>query len=194
METRYKRLARARPRSSFAVAFMSRSSLWLGDDHLLCVDSNGYSETYKRFYFHDIQTFTVRKTKRRLIWNWLLAIPAAFCIADLSTNRTLGLAGIITVATIALIFAVPLLINNLLGSTCACQLRTAVQVEELPSLARVRQARKVLKKVLPLIAATQGQLGAEEISTRMREASQQAPSTIPQPPPAETSGTPPILS
>ena len=50
-EAEYQRLTRAHPRSGFAVAFAARSSLWLGKDHLLCIDSTGFSESYKRFYF-----------------------------------------------------------------------------------------------------------------------------------------------
>jgi hypothetical protein len=104
-------------------------------------------------------------------------------------SSTAAIVGII----IALIFAVPLLINNLLGSTCACQLRTAVQIEDLPSLCRLRQARKILEKIRPLIAAAQGRLTAEEISARIRETIQ-PPAATPQTPAAETSGAPPVLS
>ena len=74
-EKEYHRLTRARPRSAFAVAFISRSSLWLGRDHLLCVDSSGYTETYKRFYFRDIQAVTIVATKRRTVFNGVLVVP-----------------------------------------------------------------------------------------------------------------------
>src|ERR1700742_3857011 len=58
----YKRLTRAR--TGFSVAVLARTSLWLGPDHLLRIESNGYSESYKRFYFRDIQGFIVQRTTR----------------------------------------------------------------------------------------------------------------------------------
>jgi hypothetical protein len=196
-EMRYQRLTRSHTRSMFSVAFTSRSSLWLGDDHLLCVDSNGYSETYKRFYFRDIQAVVIRETDRRMIWNAVLILPTVFsfvCLMIYAFPLRQNLGTAIAWSVVAAIFLVPSLINNILGKTCACHLRTAVQIEELPSLARVRRARNVLEKIRPLIAAVQGRLGAEEISSRMREAAQQTPGATPQPPAAETSGVPPVLS
>ena len=37
----------------------------------------------------------------------------------------------------------------------ACEIRTAVQTESLPSLCRVRQTQKVMARIRPLIAAAQ---------------------------------------
>jgi hypothetical protein len=196
-EMRYQRLTRAHARSMFSVAFTSRSSLWLGDDHLLCVDSSGFSETYKRFYFRDIQGIVISETNRRTIWNAVLILPAVFALAGLMMNAfqpRQNIGATIAWSIVAAIFLVPFVINNILGATCACQLRTAVQIEELPSLSRVRQARKVLEKIRPFVTAAQGQLTAEEVSARMRESTQQTPDATAQSPAAETSGVPPILS
>lgn len=172
VEREYHRLTYARSRSAFAVAFMSRSSLWLGKDHLLCVDSSGYSETYKRFYFRDIQTISLMKSKRWILWNWILAVPTILCLALLLTalsSRPYWEEGItIVYAIFASLFGVPLLFNNLRGPTCICQLRTAVQIEELPSLNRLRRAHRALARLRPLIVAAQGELTPEEISSRIR--------------------------
>jgi hypothetical protein len=154
---KYQRLTRPRSRSSFAVR--SFYSLWLGPDHLLSVNSTGYSEKYKRFYFRDIQVVTIQKNKRRLIWNWILSVPAILILArfgfGLAVKSDSSLTMIIFLALAAVIFGIPLFFNNLFGSTCSCQLRTAVQIEELPSLCRVPQTRKVLNKIRPLILAAQ---------------------------------------
>src|SRR5438477_12551721 len=75
-EKEYQRLTRARPRSKFAVVSSGNSSLWLGKDHLLCIDSNGYTENYKRFYFRDIQALLIRKTERRKWWGLVFAVLA----------------------------------------------------------------------------------------------------------------------
>lgn len=172
-EIHYQRLARARARGTFAVAFQSRASLWLGPDHLLCVDSSGYSETYKRFYFRDIQAVTMQESKRRTVWNVILAVPVVVSLAGLLTNLSstpMNNAAAIVWLIFSVIFLVPLLTNNIFGSTCVCHLRTAVQIEELPSLCRVRKTRRVLDKIRPLIIAAQGgELSAEAVSTRMRD-------------------------
>jgi hypothetical protein len=168
----YVRLARARSRQKgFATIVAPRSSLWLGKDHLLNIDSMRFTEEYKRFYFRDIQAITIRQTKRRAIWNvalmlflfvWLAVL--FYVLATLPDNLMVGL-----MAAWFLVIAMALLANNLLGPTCAVYLRTAVQIEELPSLSRVQRAHEVLERIRPLIAAAQGQLAPEDISVRLRE-------------------------
>jgi hypothetical protein len=169
----YQRLTWGRRRQTgFIVPSYARASLWLGEDHLLCIDSNGYAESYKRFYFQDIQAVTIRATKRRLIWNWVLAVPAVIFVAafitGLATMTDRNLAASSPFLALALLFAIPLLINTLLGPTCACELRTAVQIEQLPSLCRLRKTRRILARLRPLIAQAQGQLAPEEIPTRVQ--------------------------
>ena len=96
----------------------------------------------------------------------------------------------------AVVFAVPLLINNILGPACTCYLRTAVQIEEMPPLSRVRRARQVLDRIRPFIIAAQGGLPPEEISARMRSAAGStaeaaALDDVALPPPAENPHAPP---
>ena len=173
----YQRLTRARSRTGFAVLFVSRSSLWLGKDHLLCVDSGGYTESYKRFYFRDIQAVSIQRTERHQWWNAILGFLAFgfFIIAVGVAPKTPltqwsdgGIAGVTVLGTVTGICVVLLLVNLLFGPACKCFLRTAVQTEELPSLSRVRRARKVLGRIRPLIIAAQGELVPEEISSRLR--------------------------
>lgn len=172
-EIRYQRLTRSRARSAFAVAFQSRASLWLGPDHLLGVDFSGYSETYKRFYFRDIQAVTIQETRRRTVWNAILVVPIVGCLAGLLTCLSYtpkNNAAVIVWFIFSTIFLVPFLINNILGTACVCYLRTAVQIEELRSLCRVRKARRVLGKIRPLIAAAQGgEIPAAAVAAGMRD-------------------------
>ena len=180
-ENQYKRLTYSRARGIFAVAFQSRLSLWLGLDHLLLVETNGYSETYKRFYFRDIQAIIIRETTRRNIWNAILVLPVVICFVGLviSLFPAPNVGAVIVWSIFAVLFVVPFIINNIRGATCACQLRTAVQIEELPSLCRVRQTRRVLAKIRPLIAAAQGgELTTEVVSARMRESVQGSESQV----------------
>jgi hypothetical protein len=197
-EKEYQRLTPARSRTTF----VSRSSLWLGKDHLLCIDSSGYTETYKRFYFRDIQTVIIVKSKRRVIWNWVLGpLTAIFLVLLLgslpytgSTGSNSNLGEIVFFAFLGFIFALPLLINNILGPSCVCHLRTAVQIEELPPLNRLRRARKALNRLRPFMVAAQGGLPPEEISARMRAAVASPDSVAPRPTVADNPDAPPVIS
>ena len=46
----------------------SSSRIYLGEDHLLSVESNLSTEKYYRFYFSDIQAIIVRRTDRAALW------------------------------------------------------------------------------------------------------------------------------
>ena len=63
--------------------------LYLGPDHLLQTASTGYSETYKRFYFRDIQAIVIRKTNAGLFWTFFWLIPA-FIMALVAVLGLLG--------------------------------------------------------------------------------------------------------
>ena len=155
------------------VAVSTRSSLWLGKDHLLSIDSTYFAEEYKRFYFRDIQAITIRTTRRRAILNLVLLFLLLLWLGTLVYAFTVGPAQAGPVVALLpmsfLIIGLALVVNNVLGPTCAVYLRTAVQVEELPSLNRVRRAHQAMTLLRPLIVAAQGELTAEEVSTRMQE-------------------------
>ena len=171
MYSEYRRLTRARRRrrSGVGTYLTTRSSLWLAKDHLLSVDLYAYSERYKRFYFRDIQGFTIRTTRRRALWNVVLSVLLALCLVELLVDSTGFGAWEIFMVMLAVLIAAPLLVNIIRGPTCEVLLRTAVQVEELPSLSRIRRAQKVLDRVRPLIVAAQGQLTPEDIAVKIRE-------------------------
>lgn len=181
----YQRLTRARSRAGVMIA--GRSSLWLGADHLLCVDSTGHTEIYKRFYFRDIQTIVARQTQRRLWWNVtlgaLLALPLLLLLVgspglDPARWDRGDIALGIVMGAFALLLAMLIVVNTLRGPGCVCYLRTAVQTEELPSLCRLGRLRRVLDRIRPLIAAAQGELAAAEIPARMRELSGASTQTL----------------
>ncbi len=164
--------------SSFFSVTRTRCTLWLGKDHLLQVElQGGYSEAYKRFYFRDIQTIIVAASKRRAGWNLVLGLPTAVCIAgwgyDLLSHSEIGVVGIVTGTILTSIFAILFLINNLPGPTCTCHLKTAVHLEELPSLCRLRAARKVIARLKPFIEQAQGIIsrteGAAQLDAVLRQ-------------------------
>ncbi len=207
-EREYHRLTPARPRrwsaeSMFGNPFSTRSSLWIARDHLLNVDSNRYTESYKRFYFQDIQAIIVRKNGRRSFWNSLLLVLIVFYFgAFLYFNgRTIDADAIPALILGVGFLVVPFILNNLMGATCTCTLQTAVQKEDLPSLNRMPRVNRVLARVRPLIAAAQGQLSREEIAagvTRLEVSNAPRPAAPPAlvvsleapPPPEAPAATP----
>ncbi len=58
------------------------------------------------------------------------------------------------------------LVNLLRGPTCVCQIRTAVQTERLPTLKRLRTARKVIARLKPMIEQTQSPLAPAQLGPR----------------------------
>lgn len=140
--------------------------LYMGPDHLLQVSSTGFTESYKRFYFRDIQAITVRKTYVGKATNAVLgATVAVFGVPALFTSAPVT----IVLASLAALFAVALGVNIGLGPTCVCHLRTAVQHEKLPSLSRFKPARRVLEQLRPRITDAQGELPAEPLQQTPEE-------------------------
>ena len=160
--------------------------LYLGTDHLLQVAFSGFTESYRRFYFRDIQTMTLRKSLDGQVWNGVWGFLAFLLgVVALESNDT---AGSIVWGGLTGIFLVLLLINVARGPTCVCQIRTAVQTRTLPSLNRLRSASKVIARLRPLIDAAQGALPRDEITRRLDEARQ---GTIPvSPGPAAVTSSP----
>ena len=161
--TRYKRLPGRGPRRrGFITVSLSKCSLYLGNDHILGVDSNGFSEDYKRFYFSDIQAIITRRTKRGAAWSIVLALMIACSFMGalfLEAESFRILFWIVSGAFFAF-----LLVNTFKGPTCVCHIMTAVQEDQLPSLSRLRVARKVIETLRPAIERAQGRLGLEEVS------------------------------
>ncbi len=131
-------------------------TLWLGADHLLVVLSSAYEQEFKRFYFSDIQAFTLRKTKSWFQWNLVITAVSVVFLALAIAVPEFALR--ITFVSIAGFFLLCLLINYLFGPTCVTHLKTAVQIEELSSLKRLRTARKVLLRLQPMLLQAQSDL------------------------------------
>ncbi|HEY8240314.1 MAG TPA: hypothetical protein VIH35_02660, partial [Kiritimatiellia bacterium] len=133
----------------------SSGTLWQGDDHLLMAETTGYVETYKRFYYRDIQAFIIRMTWSRAIGNGILlmaaAIPGFPAIWHPEIAPIMG-----GISTFFLFLA---LINTLRGTGCRVHLVTAVNVQPLGMLQRLSAATKLFRRIQPAIEAAQGPLG-----------------------------------
>jgi hypothetical protein len=161
----YKRLPGRGPRKRGIAGLFSRCSLYLAWDHILSVDNHGFSEDYKRFYLSDIQAFIIRKTKRGLIWNFVLGFLIALSTAGSLAARAAARPSVrIFFWVLSGAFFVFLVINLLRGPTCACRILTAVQEDDLPSLNRLRVANKVRGILRAAIESVQGSLSPQEIN------------------------------
>src|SRR5262245_8839174 len=130
----YSRLTRTRSRRRELITLVAtRSSLWIGKDHLLSVNSRRFIEEYKRFYFRDIQSIVIRTTNRRSVWNFILSLLVLLSMASVTAATESGPSrwayGIWMTLLLVLLIG-----NNVLGTACTAYLQTAVQTEELPSL------------------------------------------------------------
>jgi hypothetical protein len=134
------------------------------------VDLEGFTETYRRFYFRDLQAVTMRTTFRRAIWNGILGVLLLIPVLEAVVDGP-------NVASIfwMLLFGFFLAMNNVMGTACRVFFQTAVQTEEIPSLSRVRRTRKVLARIRPLIAESQGLMSAEEAAAGVQEAWREEP-------------------
>lgn len=152
--------------------FYSQSSLWLGADHLLAVDSTGFSENYRRFYFKDIQAVITRKSARGKIWNviWVVLTGLAALLVLMIAKKPYTLPPFVFGGALCTAFLVALLINVLRGPTCVCHIRMLLAVHELPSLRRLKHVRKMLGELRPLVQRYQGVVPVEEIRTGLSRA------------------------
>jgi hypothetical protein len=166
-KTRYKRLPGKGPRRRGITALFSRCSLYLGDDHILAIDNNGFSEYYKRFYFSDIQAIITRKTRRGITWSIVLAFMVACSLMGALFLEVESVR--IFFWILSGTFLVFLSANIFRGPTCICHVMTAVQEDQLPSLNRLRVARKVIATLRLAIEKVQGTLNSEEINTHQNE-------------------------
>ncbi|MBK8475618.1 MAG: hypothetical protein IPL39_04720 [Opitutaceae bacterium] len=147
----YQRLTRSRS------GIGSYTSLWLGPDHLLLVTSSGYSESYQRFYFRDIQCLVAADSIRYGVFNAVFGTILGFCgiAAAIAASST----GVSPWILLFLLPALLLLLWNLyLGRTCKVTLMSGVQSVVLPPLSRFRRTRKVFARLVPLIEAAQAAL------------------------------------
>ncbi|HEY3855496.1 MAG TPA: hypothetical protein VGO67_13985 [Verrucomicrobiae bacterium] len=153
--------------SGFRLFSSSRAvcTLWMGRDHLLLVDRTGYTESYKRFYFADIQAIVIRRTSSAtttiaVTGSLALGIFAwAFSISDM--------AGRITLFILGGLFALIALHGLWLGPSCVTHIQTAVQTDQLAAWNRIRAARKGLAVLRPKLQETQGTVPPEELRLQM---------------------------
>jgi len=138
------------------------ASLWMGSDHFLLVRNTRFAETYKRFFYRDVQAILVRQSPRFSVPAYWFIACVLFALTAIfeqflpgwhhSYISLLALAGLL----------VWLLVESLFLS-CTCHVKTAVSSEELTSLFRIRSARQALDLLSTRIEDAQGALGPDLI-------------------------------
>ena len=166
----------------FGIARGGWVSLHLAADHLLLRNTVTLTETYRRFYFTDVEAITIRKTLRWHIWTAVWSVAVALCLLPLLGAQRLH-PGLLTWAAIFIVCA---LINITRGASCVTHLQTKVQTRPLP-LRRVRKALRVLKHLVPPIAAAQA-----DIATASADPTAAETPVVRQPDPAKAEGPPPL--
>jgi hypothetical protein len=142
----YKKL----PGRSFTL--IDAKTLWQGDNHLLYVESLFFRESYKRFDYNDIQTIILQRTGTHLIWSFTWgALALLFGIIAFLVPGPPYVSG-----TFFSIFILALVANLMMGPSCIVYLQTAVQLQKLSSLRRVRTACKAMTRMKSLIEEKQG--------------------------------------
>ncbi len=158
----YTRLTRSTP------GIASYKSLWLAADHLLVLNSTGYYEEYRRIQFRDIQGFFTTASERRGSWALLWAIWTGISGLVMTSGFIMESRPVVSGVFFG-IGVLALLWNYLLGPGCIVYVVTRVQTQPVPSLVRVKKARKVLARLMPLIAAAQANLVAAEAPLKSAE-------------------------
>jgi hypothetical protein len=160
-------------------SLVSWHTLWLGEDHLLAVQTSGYHESYRRYYFKDIQAIVSCRTTRGRNWSIVLALLLLLTAGGALATRSADMGGVWLVPGICLLAA---LVSNLyLGPTCVAVLQMPLAGYELPSIRRLRTAQRLRDRIHPFIAATQGEMTAELANRSFAPAVQESVPLRPEP-------------
>ena len=149
------------------VSDYGRRKLYLGETELVQVETIFFVESHQRFVYGDIQFLLLRQTSRGLIWSFVLGVlTAGLGVLAWSTDGWMAktiLGGLAGVSLLLLVF------NLVRGTTCKCHLQTAVGSSPLPSLSRMRPARRALALIGERIAAAQGSLTPSDAAMQVDE-------------------------
>ncbi len=140
----------------FRRGFLRSSSMWLGADHLLAVQSMRFREEYKRFYLRDVQAIVVADTPRFHLSTRAVAIGLIWLAAWLGLRNLSNWASPAMIAAGLGLVAVWLYVS--VTCSCTCRIYTAVSRDEIRSVYRRWTARRFLSEVEPKIGEVQGVL------------------------------------
>lgn len=151
------------------------ASLWAAEDHLLAIESNRFTESYKRYYFTDIQAVTMKRVLRPAFGPLLLSIALLSILwfvavigvsiygaavgTPIWTGRTFYGLGVAFLSILGLLVAYHALLWFFF--TCECRVHTATSRDQLRSLHRTWTARKAMSFIDDKVRAAQGELPSD---------------------------------
>jgi hypothetical protein len=167
----------------FRVSGAGQVSLWLGEDCLVQTRMMFCREHYNRFDYKEIQALVLRRTARGMIYNLILGgLAAIFAGLGFYVNNSDAW---IAFGVIIAFWLILLLINAIRGATCRCTLQTSLGSKPLPTLNRMRPAKRAMARIAERVEAVQGALPPQDAAERMDAfLFQQAQTMQPQPAPA----------
>jgi hypothetical protein len=135
---------------------LSRSQALVDDDSILIISHDWLTERICKLALRDIFGITIMPTRMGRIGNVLLAVAAlSVLLIGLVSIETGDFAGLIAASVVASLLLLFALINTLLGPTCRCYLRTAVQNANVPSATRLKYAHKLAAKLTSAVRVAQ---------------------------------------
>lgn len=144
--------------------FGSWSRLYIGDDHILSIESNTFTEKYYRFYFSDIQAIIVRRTDRGTIWSViLLAVALLMTTCSITSNPSGEWSPTPGYLILALMALAIMIVNMVRGPSCDTRIQTSITVQKIGALHRLKKSGEILPELRSHIRAVQGSLTSEQI-------------------------------
>jgi hypothetical protein len=129
-----------------------RTKLYLGPDHLLLIEQLILVERYKRLYFRDILAITRANSARWIvlgvIWGFCALVGALILLLHDPKAQVIGL-------IFLLLFGSAFAHTIIRGPTCVVRLQTESQTYRIAPLERVRDFRKGIEAIEPLIRTAQ---------------------------------------
>lgn len=166
-----------------------RCSYWLAPDHLLLVEVQFVTETYRRFALRDIAGIVVRSTRAFEFWTTIGGVvvlgSAAVSVGFINNNESPGF--LVTAGILFVLSFLATLVHLVRGRTAYCELITAVQTVRLPGVSRQKKAELLIR----LLATAAREL--EAASPSPAPSAPAAPDIlqpVPQPLDAEPSSSP----
>ena len=150
--------------------FLGARETWmLGEDHLLLVKNNGYTENYRRFFFSDIQWIKTAPVRFSLVVMFLLT--TVFCILLGMTiyfyfQEDSAEAAVFEITTG--VWLVIFLLNYFIGRAGTVTIKTFSE-KEILKVGTFRKALKLVRKLKPGILRVQGVAAESEILAKLTE-------------------------
>jgi len=113
-------------RGGFQIA--SRSRLYQAPDHLLILQSTGYTEEYKRLFFRDIRAVEVRDSQGQI---WRAVVSAVITVLLALTYFVYVPWGLVVVFCFP--FVIWFIANLVWGPMCVCYISTNIQTLKIPA-------------------------------------------------------------